>query len=69
MGIWLRYSATPNIPTLCTQCTQAKKWRLPFLLQSLPAHCLCSYFDQYKNLFLNLSAQLYSAELEVQMLA
>ena len=38
MGHWLRYSATPNVPTLFTQSSQAKKLGFIFLHQPLPGH-------------------------------
>ena len=44
-GHWLRYSTTPNVPTLLTQNSQAKNLALIFLLQPLPGHCLCSNSD------------------------
>ena len=45
MGYWLRYSTTPNVPTLFTQSSQAKYLALMFFLQPLPGHYLCSNSD------------------------
>ena len=48
-GHWLRYSTTPNVPTLFTQSSQAKNLALS-ILKPLPGHCLCSNSDHRQKL-------------------